>query len=229
MEDFNQYCLGRAFVDNNDNNLKELTSLINKLDNCFKKENDNFADICFIVYRIKKLFDDYKHVYVYDSHSMVYHFDKVMTGFGISQSESSKLLSIYDKFCCLSCNDLQTAKCSIIEEFKGFSKSKLFELLPVDNVQIVKDLQNKVLRYDMSVILIRLYVKNYKALQKANKKINEKKEETHEEIREEDIPEAYDPTKYYEFQYFEEKTKFQLLNIVWDLQKAYQKLRKSKK
>lgn len=229
MENFNQYCLERALVDENNNDLKELNFLIKKLDNCFKKENDNFAEICFVVYRIKNLFDDYKQVYVYPNINVTYNFDTIMNGFGISQSESSRLLNIFAKFCCLSCSDLKLAKCSIVEEFKCFSKSKLVELLQVDNTQIVKDLQDKVLRYDMSVASIRQYVKNYKALLKANKKLNkEEKEDVLEEIREEEIPEAYDPTKYYEFQYFEEKTKSQLLNIVWDLQKAYQKLKKKK-
>lgn len=225
MENFNQYCLERVLVDNNNNNLKELNFLIKKLDNCFKRENENFAETCFVVYRIKKLFDDYKQVYVYSNMNVIYNFDMIMTGFGISQSESSKLLSIYDKFCCLSCSDLTVAKCSIMEEFKGFSKSKLAELLQVENTQIINDLRNKVLRYDMTVTSIRQYVKNYKTMQKSNKNLD-KEEEVQEEIREEDIPEAYDPTKYYEFQYFEEKTKSQLLNIVWDLQKEYQRLKK---
>ena len=52
---------------------------------------------------------------------------------------------------------------------------------------------------------------------------------TNEEINEEEIPEAYDPTKKYDFSYFETKTKSQLLNIVWELQKAYQKLKEKRK
>ena len=77
-------------------------------------------------------------------------------------------------------------------------KSKLFELLPVENSQLETDLKNKVLRDDMSVASIREYVKNYKALQKANKKItDEKEDEAQEEINEDEIPMAYDPKKYY--------------------------------
>ena len=69
-------------------------------------------------------------------------------------------------------------------------------------------------------------MKNYKALQKANKKITDEKEEAQEEINEDEIPMAYDPKKYYDFKYFEEKNKAQLLNMIWDLQKEYQKLKK---
>lgn len=225
MENFNQYCLSRALVDSNNNELKELNTLIKKLDNCFKKENDNFAETCFVVYRIKKLFDDYKQVYIYLKENQSYNFDTIMTGFGISKSDSSRILNIYDKFCCLSSSDLKTAKCSIIEEFKGFSKSKLIELLQVDNAQIIKDLQNNVIRYDFSVKSLRDYVKNLQELKKQQARLNQKQEETQEEIIEEDIPMAYNPQQHYDFDYFENKNKAQLLNIVWELQKEYEKLK----
>ena len=152
-----------------------------------------------------------------------------MQGFGICKTESSRILSVFDKFCCLSCSDLNSAKCSIIDEFKGFSKSKLFELLQVDSQQIVLDLKNKVLRFDFSVKQIREYVKNYQAQLRANKQLAEEdKPDLPEEIDESQIPMAYEPEKEYEFSYFETKTKSQLLNMIWDLQKAYQKLKKEK-
>ncbi|MGN0748179.1 MAG: hypothetical protein ACI4L1_00640 [Christensenellales bacterium] len=226
MENFNQYCLCKDFITNDGVVVKELNTLINKLDKCFKKDSDNFAETCFIVYRIKKLFDDYKQVYVYNRKQETYNFDTIMTGFGISKSESSRILSCYEKFCCLSCNDLETAKCTIIEEFKGFSKSKLFELLQVDNTQIIEDLQNKVIRFDFSVKSIRDYVKNLQELKRQQAKLNQKQEDKiEEEFDEVDIPMAYNPQQHYDFEYFENKNKAQLLNIVWELQKEYEKLK----
>ena len=148
-----------------------------------------------------------------------------MTGFGISKSDSSRILSIYDKFCCLSSSDLKTAKCSIIGVFKGFSKSKLIELLQVDNAQIIKDLHNNVIRYDFSVKSLRDYVKNLQELKKQQARLNQKQEETQEEFIEEDIPMAYNPQQHYDFDYFKNKNKAQLLNIVWELQKEYEKLK----
>lgn len=44
-------------------------------------------------------------------------------------------------------------------------------------------------------------------------------------INEEEIPMAYNPKQEYEYSYFETKTKNQLLNIVWELQKEYQALK----
>lgn len=222
MENFNQYCLSRALVNDNGEALKELNNLIIKLDKCFKKDNDNFAETCFVVYRIKKLFDDYKQVNVYNRINETYNFDTIMTGFGISKSESSRLLSCYEKFI-----TKETDKPMILAEFYGFSKSKLFELLQVDNEQIIKDLQNKVLRFDFTIKQIRDYVKNLQTLEKQQARLNGDIKEEKEEIIEEEIPMAYNPQQHYDFDYFQEKNKAQLLNIVWELQKEYEKLKTS--
>lgn len=230
MENFNQYCLPQKdFMTYNGDSLPLLKSLINKLDKCFEKDNNNFADMCFIVYRIKLLFDKYKEVHFWGSSRKLnsYSFDTIMTGFGISKSESSRLLSVFNKFCCLSDSDLDIAKCTIIEEFKGFSKTKLFELLQVDNEQIIKDLQNKVLRFDFTIKQIRDYVKNLQTLEKQQARLNGDIKEEKEEIIEEEIPMAYNPQQHYDFDYFQEKNKAQLLNIVWELQREYEKLKTS--
>lgn len=227
MEDFNQYCLENEFIDFGFQPVNELSDYIKKLDRCFKKESDNFAEICFIVYRIKKLFDDYKQVYLKKNSNMAYSFDTIMQGFGISKSESSRILSCYYKFI-----TKETEKPMIFAEFFGFSKSKLFELLQVDDETLRIDLKNKVIRFDFSVKQIREYVKNYQAQMRAKQRLANGEEENKEEndvFDESQIPMAYEPDKEYEFSYFETKTKSQLLNMIWDLQKAYQKLKKEKK
>ena len=50
-----------------------------------------------------------------------------------------------------------------------------------------------------------------------------------EKINEEEIPMAYDPTKEYEFEYFQPKSKNMLLNIIMSLQDAYQKLKNKRR
>lgn len=227
MENFNQYCLPQKdFMTYSGDSLPLLKSLINKLDKCFEKDNNNFAEICFLVFQIHNLFIKNNYgVYLKKNQNMSYSFDTIMIGFGISKSESSRLISIFKKFCCLSDSDLDSAKCSIIEEFKGFSKTKLFELLQVDNEQLIKDLRNKILRFDFTIKQIRDYVKNLQTLKKQQAKLNENDKEEKEEIIEENIPMAYNPQQHYDFDYFQEKNKAQLLNIVWELQKEYEKLK----
>ena len=221
MENFNQFCLSRDFVGDTES-VKQLNVLINKLDKCFKKDSDNFAETCFVVFKIKELFKNY---YFYTRKHEMYSFDTIMQGFGIGSSESSRILSCYERFV-----TIENEKPYISTLLFGFSKSKLFELLAVPNEQILLDVQNKVLRPEMSVKSIREYVKNYKALQKANNKLSELPElEEDLPSLEEDIPMVYDPKKHYDFDYFENKTKSQLLNMIWEKQKAYENLEKQLK
>lgn len=222
LENFNKYNLdsnliikdieGTIYPAHND-----LQKLLKQLDKVFCNENQNFAELCFCVYKIKSLFDQYKWSgkYWYTSKDVLYTFDTIMSGYGISQRESLRLIACYNKYCNISESDINKAYCWLMEAFNGFSKSKLIELLPVPYEQLILDLQNNVLKNSMTVQSIRQYVKNYQSIQQQKERIHEPttQDET-EDFDENEIPDAYDPKKEYEFSYFETKTKNQLLNIV---------------
>lgn len=204
----------------------KLQSLIDKLNSCYNNDRYNFANTCYFISEIKKLFDKYNmSSFVFTREKKSYYFQDIMNGFELDKTQVSRLLSCFEKY--IYVDVVLGAKVKDI--YYGFSKSKLFELLPVDDDTLVNDIKNKVLRPNMSVKAIRDYVKNYNKLQKANSKIKDEEKENLEEESEEDIPMAYDPTKYYDFDYFEDKNKAQLLNIVWSLQGEYQKLKEKYK
>ena len=208
--------------------IKLLNDYLKNLNKIFLKEQNNFAELCYYVYKVRELFKDYKVTYfnrfVTKKNEYIF-FDNIMQDLGLSDKDVSRLCSCYEKFI-----SQETDKPVILAEFFGFSKSKLFELLTVDTNQLKVDIKNNVLRFDMSVLSIRDYVKNYKAQQKQKKKLFENEEEDQKEvINEEAIPPAYDPRQHYDFSYFEDKTKAQLLNIVWQLQTEYEKLKKKVK
>lgn len=234
MENFNKYNGEKTFIFKDiDNNYlqidKSLERLIKSIDTIFCRDNKNFADLCFYTYRLKKLFTDYSHAgrWVYSVSDVLYSFDNVMKGFGLDNSQTSRLIACFEKFCSLSDSDITKATCAILNEFTGFSRSKLFELLTIPNEQLIKDLQDNVLRPDFTVKQLRQYVKNYNALQKQQQKISsETKEPEEQSLSDDEIPEAYNPKQHYDFDYFESKNKAQLLNIVWDLQKEYERLKK---
>lgn len=206
---------------------KEIANYIKNINKCFTKDNSNFVDLCYYVCNLKALFDSYYYVPCRDKKGKNYTFKDIMDNFGLNDTDISRLCSCYNKFVIVDSNN---KKIALIEEFKYFSKSKLIELITVPNEQLLQDIKTKVLRPDMSVKTIRDYVKNYKELQKQNKKLFEKQEEQEEEqIVEEDIPMAYNPKLHYDFSYFEDKTKAQLLNIVWQLQTEYERLKKEKR
>ncbi len=220
----------KPYVTSNDCSeaIKELNKYINKINDLYKKDQNSFAELCYYVYKVKELFNNYEKTFynrvVRSRDGSCYSFETIMYNFGIDSTQSSRLISCYEKF--VECIE---DKPRIKESFFGFSKSKLFELITVSTEQLEVDISNKVLRSEMSVATIREYVKNYKAQQKQNEKLleqpEEKQESYDEPFDESKIEMAYDPSKHYDFEYFEKKTKSQLLNIVMDLQKEYEKLK----
>ena len=217
--------------------VKELNGYLTKLSNIYTKDQNNFAELCYYVNKLNEFFKDFDRLYygcVLTKHKSMVRFRDVMTNIGIDETQSSRLISCYEKFV-----TKETDKPMILAEFFGFGKSKLFELLVVDTEQLKLDIQNKVLRPDMSVKSIREYVKNYKAQQKQNKKLRmsdseieslkNELEESYDDFDESEIEMAYDPKKHYDFAYFEKQSKAQLLNIVMQLQKEYENLKKEKK
>lgn len=208
--------------------LKQLKKYIKAINKCFDKEQNNFIDLVYYIYELNGLFKDYDQIAfgrVYTKSNKEYTFDDIMQGFGFDRTQVFRFLKTYDKFTVIGNN-----KPELVSYIRDFSKSKIFELLTVDEKQLEKDISNGVLRSDMSVKQIREYVKNYKALETQNKKLSEepKEQEELEKPIEEDIPLAYNPKQHYDFSYFEKQSKAQLLNIVWELQKEYERIVKLK-
>lgn len=231
MEDFNKFLDldFKTFYYGTDltESVNKLKVYIETLNQCFDNEQSNFAEICYCVSQIKKLFDDYTKSWYrgFETQKARYTFESLMKNFGLDDSQVSRIVKVYEKFVVL-----EKDKPKIKKVVSGFSKSKLIELLSVDNEQLELDIKNKVIRPDMTVKQIRDYVKNYHALQKQKENLfKDKEEKVEEEFDESEIPMVYDPTKYYEFSYFESKTKSQLLNMIWDLQKEYLKLKEKNK
>lgn len=206
--------------------VKELAEYLRLLNECFDQQQENFAIIVHYVYKVKELFDNHKKICfgaVYSKNSCYYNFDSIMLSFGFDKTQVSRILQVHSKFL-----DVVDEQPFLKPIFAEFSKSKLFELIPVDNHQLTIDIRKSLLRPNMSVKQIREYVKNYKSLEIQNKKLSEepKEQEEAEKPIEEYIPLAYNPKQHYDFSYFEKQSKAQLLNIVWELQKEYECLKK---
>lgn len=208
--------------------LEQIKKYIKAMNKCFDKEQDNFVDLVYYIYQLNGLFTDYNQVAfgrIYTKSNKEYTFDDIMQGFGFDRTQVCRFIKTYDKFLIF-----DNGKPKLVPYISDFSKSKIFELLQVDEKQLHKDISNGVLRSDMSVKQIREYVKNYKALETQNKKLSEepKEQEEVEKPIEEDIPLVYNPKQHYDFLYFEKQSKAQLLNIVWELQKEYERIVKLK-
>ena len=189
--------------------------LVERLRDNFKQTQYNFAKICESIYNI---WSYCKGSYYLAKDKEYYNSYRLLEKFGFNKQAVSRYKQCYEKYV--------NKQHSIIDSlYAGFNSSKLFELLPLSKETIDTAINNKIIRPEMTVKEIREYVKTLKnGTDKAEKVI----EDTSTEINEDEIPMAYDPTKEYEYSYFEKMSKNQLLNIVWELQKAYKKLKDKK-
>ncbi len=202
-----------------------LNNLLIDLRTHFDDKQVNFAYICKSIYKIwsycKKNYYEAKDKEYYNSY-------KLLAKFGFDKKAVSRLTQCYLRFV----YDYETdkkvplnalPKVCLKFEFSDFSPSKLFELLSLSQETVEEIVAKQLITPTMTVKQIREYIKTLKdGSDKAEKVIEDTT------INEDDIPMAYDPKQEYEYSYFETKTKNQLLNIVWELQKAYQKLKSNK-
>ena len=194
----------------------ELSALVKSLSRCFDKQQDNFIYICKDVYRIWKYC---RGNYWKANDNESYNSYKLLEKFGFYKKAVSRYKQCYEKF--IVDNEVAFA---LAIPLQNFTPSKLFELLPLSQETVFELVDKQLIRPEMTVKQIREYIKTMKDGDRPEKVI----EDTSTEINEEEIPMAYDPKQEYEYSYFESKTKNQLLNIVWELQKAYQKLKNKK-
>lgn len=197
-----------------------LSGLVKGLQGAFSARQDNFALTCFFVKQIHKYC---KGRYIQSKDGYSYNSFGLLEKFGFNKKSVNRLEKCFDIFC----YGNRVTSIGIHSWAQGFSPSKLFEMLPLSKEIIMQAIFKKVVFPDMTVKEIRLAVKDMLGKNEEEDKTGGELEV--EEINEEEIPEAYDPVKEYDFEYFKSQSKNQLLNMIWELQKAYQKLKKRKK
>lgn len=204
----------KSDIDFEDN---ELSKLVNSLRYSFEHSQNSFLFTCRDVY---KIWSYSRGNYFKAKDNEYYNSYKLLAKFGFDKKAVSRYKNCYVRF--ILDDSIQTI--SLRVNFENFSPSKLFELLVLSDDTLYNLIENKVITPEMTCKQIREYIKLIK------NGINEFKETIENTtINEEEIPMAYNPKQEYEYSYFETKTKNQLLNIVWELQKEYQKLRGEKK
>ena len=194
---------------------QELNTIVEKLKSCFDKSQNNFSQICYCVHSICKWFDEHpqpKEVLT----EKYYNKYELLAGFGFDKSAISRLSNCFEKFVINDSNDYVLGI-----EYKDFTQSKLYELLPLEKVDLTNLVCTRVIKPEMSVKQIRKIVKSY---------LNQENESSAKvEINEEDIPNVYDPKQTYSFDYFNSMTKNELVNMIMMLQEEYQKMKKEKR
>ena len=192
---------------------KELHYLMNELSDCFVDGQLNFCKLCKTIYGI---WNYCKNNHYKAKNNEYYNSYKLLAKFGFDKKAVSRYKQCYERF-------IVQETALLYNDYREFSPSKLFELLSLSEETATELVKKQLITPTMTVKQIREYIKTLKdGTDKAEKVIEDTT------INEDDIPMAYDPKQEYEYSYFETKTKNQLLNIVWELQKAYQKLKLNK-
>lgn len=198
---------------------KELSLLIRDLKQCFIKHQNAFIETCVTIH---KIWVYCKNNYWKAKNNEYYNSYKLLAKFGFDKNAVSRYKQCFERFIV---GDV--GHYTLFPSLYGFTSSKLFELLVLSRETIFNAVDSKLITPEMSVKQIREVIKTIKNGTDNAEKVVEDNAKI--EINEEEIPMAYDPKQEYEYSYFESKTKNQLLNIVWELQKAYQKLKGEKK
>lgn len=187
--------------------------LVERLRDVFNNSQDNFSNLCEAIYNI---WSYCKGNYWKAKDNEYYNSYKLLAKFGFDKKAVSRYKQCYERY-------VHKEQGGLNSLYEDFTPSKLFELLVLSDETVKSSISNGLIKPTMTVKQIREYIKTLKdGSDKAEKVIEDIT------INEEDIPMAYDPKQEYEYSYFETKTKNQLLNIVWELQKAYQKLKLNK-
>lgn len=201
----------------------EIMVILRKINDLINKEQENFVSLCWWFKKLKEHFtnpESLKKTYFhgYENKSGRWYYERIIADFGLEDRTVNRMIQIANRF--IEIKDDVVPK--IRPAFLGYNKSKLFDLLFLSDAQIEYAMANKYITPDMSVFSIRNYIKSLKGTAKAEKVLEETT------FNEEDIPMAFDPNTHYEFSYFDNKSKNQLVNICCEYQKAYFKLKERK-
>ncbi len=193
----------------------QLAGLIYALNNSFSKAQDNFVYICKDVFKIWNYCKG-KFFKTKDNHCHCA--GSILAEFGFDRMAVSRYTSCYENFIVDDENTLALAV-----PFRDFSSSKLFELLKLSKETAWELVTKGLITPSMTVKQIREYIKTLKEGSDKADKVIQKNIEA--ETQEEEIPMAYDPTKHYDFDYFKNMSKPQLINNIWELQKEYERIK----
>lgn len=191
----------------------KLFRLVERLRDVFNDSQDNFSNLCESIYNI---WSYCKGNYWKAKDNEYYNSYKLLAKFGFDKKAVSRYKQCYERY-------VHKEQGGLHSLYENFTPSKLFELLVLSDETVTSSISNGLIKPTMTVKQIREYIKTLKdGTDKAEKVIEDIT------INENEIPMAYNPKQHYDFDYFQNKNKSQLLNMIWELQKEYEKLKKEK-
>ena len=213
----------KEFYNINQDEVEHLQSLYSNLKRSITKYHNGKHEICFYLYALKEFFNkfengvslrcEYERTSGMTLDCDLYKFCE--TFFCLSKKTIQRYIRVYEKFFKGSFSDYYEIK------LKEFDISKLVELLPIDDNNIIQaDLATHKLNPFMTQKEIKKWVKSKRDVDVPN--VDNSEEDMFEE------PERYDPSKHYEKSWFNELSKGELVNYIFELQTYCEKLKEKK-
>ena len=176
-----------------------------------------------------------KYSYVSDDYTVISILQKL---FGFSEDYIVRIVRIIDKFFIL--GDVSEKKNCLdevilgvdselkicLDELKDFSISKLQALLPISIEQIKNAFEIKALSYKSTVKDIKEYVKSLS--EKVENKVIENLEPTTDEELSALVERSFDIKNKYDFEYFRQRSKSELIDIAFTCYQKYYELKDKK-
>ena len=206
----------------------EIMVILRKINDLINKDQENFIELCYYFKLLKKHFDNIEtrvrcmYYNGYENKNGRWYYEIIIHDFGLEENTVNRMIQIVNRFT----EQKSDVGLKIRSVFLGYSKSKLFELLALSDTQIECGMQEQKLRPEMTVKAIREYVKTIKGGAKMENKVLE---DTNNSYNEDDIPMTFDPKEEYDFEYFNRKTKNELVTICVSYQDYLKKLKSKKK
>ena len=190
--------------------------LVERLRDVFNNSQDNFSNLCEAIYNI---WSYCKGNYWKAKDNEYYNSYKLLAKFGFDKKAVSRYKQCYERY-------VHKEQGGLHSLYEDFTPSKLFELLVLSDETVKSSISNGLIKPTMTVKQIREYIKTLKdGTDKAEKVV----EVANNDYNEEDIPMAFNPEKEYDFEYFNRKTKNELVSICVSYQDYLKKLKSKKK
>ena len=204
--------------------VEEFNQIIGNLNKCIENDQSNFIELCYWFKRLKDYFTNpYANPKLYygavENKNGRWFYDDIIKAYGVEERTVNRMINIVNRFC-----TIEEKKDDVVPKIKpaflGYTKSKLFELLPLSNSQIETAISNQRITSKSTVKAIRDYVKSLKTTDnKDNLVLEDHKAKLDEE--EKSILDTYTPKKFYDYSYFESLSKDDLLRVIIALQREH--------
>lgn len=198
---------------------KRLNDYVSILRKAFENKQNGFAMLCFGIYKCCEWFDTNNNLMSKDK--KLYTKYEFLEKFGFSQNSVTRICQCFTRFCTVASEETSDVGCKLRKAFSCYSSSKLFELLPLTDEEIIHGMAGGFIRSDKTVQELRAFVRSVKSPSNLVGKVMSK-DEPNEPQEIFDVS-TVDICKYYDVEFFQKMDKSTLVTLCLMYQEKYVK------